>query len=113
MGLHNYFSGTLKFHNYNDYALYNIIDDINYKKIPTELFKSLLGCQKDFTVNIKFKPDRTIAGGIPCIVLCNHDMDWRDQMSTEIRQWWDINVDEYTLAHEETWFDSSPPRVDD
>ncbi|AVY03272.1 replication associated protein [Passion fruit chlorotic mottle virus] len=105
MGLHNYSTGSLKFHNYNDFALYNVIDDISYSKITTEIMKSLLGCQKDFTVNIKYKPDRTINGGIPTIVLCNPDMDWRDMMSPDIRLWWETNVDEYTLSPEEKWFD--------
>lgn len=107
MGLHNYFSGNLKFHEYNNNAIYNIIDDIPYNKIPTELMKSLIGAQRDFTVNIKYRPDKTIHGGIPCIILCNPDMDWRDAMSSHIREWWNANTEEYTLSPEEVWYNTS------
>ncbi|AFN40146.1 putative C1:C2-like protein, partial [Citrus chlorotic dwarf associated virus] len=92
LGLHNYFTGAIKFHDYNDHALYNVIDDIQYTKISHEVMKSLVGSQKNITVNIKYRPDRTIKGGIPSIICVNPDMDWLTYMSPTIKDWWNQNV---------------------
>nr|UZC49254.1 C1:C2 [Paper mulberry leaf curling associated virus 2] len=104
LGLHNYFTGQLKFHDYNDHALYNVIDDIHYTKISTEIMKSLVGCQQNVTVNIKYKPDRTIKGGIPTIILCNPDMDWLSTMSEHVKTWWDKNVITFYMNDNDSFF---------
>ena len=54
--------------------------------------KNLIGCQRDFTVFIKYQPDLLIKGGIPTIVLVNPDCSWLDAMSPQMREWFDVNV---------------------
>nr|QEQ92300.1 putative Rep protein [Camellia chlorotic dwarf-associated virus] len=104
LGLHNYFTNSVKFHEYNDNALYNVIDDINYAKISTEIMKALVGAQRSITVNVKYRPDRTLLGGIPCIILCNPDMDWTVTMSPTIKQWWDLNVTEHFMSDNDVFY---------
>ena len=53
---------------------------------------NLVGCLRDFYVFVKFQPDLTIRGGIPCIILTNGDSRWLDSMSSKIREWFDVNV---------------------
>ncbi|WGT94049.1 replication associated protein [Myrica rubra citlodavirus 1] len=104
MGLHNYWTASIKFHEYNDNALYNVIDDISYTHISTDIMKALVGCQSNITVNIKYKPDRTIKGGIPCIILCNPDMDWKQIMSPIVLDWWSTNVIEHHMPPDQSFF---------
>lgn len=75
LGRHNYYCGGVDFSMYDQYALYNIIDDIPFQYLPCK--KELLGAQKDFTVNEKYRKKNKIKGGIPSIVLCNEDMSYK------------------------------------
>ena len=54
--------------------------------------KNLVGCQRDFHVFVKFQPDLTIRGIIPCIILTKGDSSWLDAMSPKMREWFDVNV---------------------
>lgn len=62
LGLHNYFCGGVDFSVYNNLALYNVIDDISFQYLPCK--KELLGSQKDFTVNEKYRKKQRVKGGI-------------------------------------------------
>ena len=46
--------------------------------------KNLVGCQRDFHVFVKFQPDLTIRGGIPCMLLTNGDSSWLDVNVTTV-----------------------------
>ena len=65
----------MSFSNFDNIALFNVIDDIRYKTIPTETLKALVGSQRDLTVNVKYGKDKYVKGGIPTIILVNDDMD--------------------------------------
>ncbi|KAL7177579.1 hypothetical protein ACSBR2_030856 [Camellia fascicularis] len=40
LGRHNYFSSKISFKDYDQDAVYNVIDDIKYSTVPTELMKN-------------------------------------------------------------------------
>lgn len=94
----------LSFSFYDQFALYNVIDDISYKTIKTETLKSLVGGQSDFIVNVKYGKDRIVKGGLPCIILVNPDMDWNHYMSPQLKDWWHSNVIEYYLYENEKFY---------
>lgn len=75
-----------------------------YSHINSDVMKALVGCQQNITVNIKYKPDRTLKNGIPCIILCNRDMDWYNDMSQIIKEWWEVNVIQYYLPEGEKFY---------
>ncbi|CBX20815.1 replication initiator protein, partial [Chickpea chlorotic dwarf virus] len=89
LGRHNYWNGTIDFTTYDDHATYNIIDDIPFKFVP--LWKQLIGCQSDFTVNPKYGKKKKIKGGIPSIILCNPDEDWVPSMSSQQKEYFEDN----------------------
>lgn len=91
MGLHNYFCGGVDFSVWNKFAIYTVIDDIPFQFLPCK--KELLGCQKDFTVNEKYRKKCRIPGGIPSIVLCNPDQSYKAAlMGSEMYEWSLSNV---------------------
>nr|QIK02123.1 putative C1:C2-like protein [Mulberry mosaic dwarf associated virus] len=104
LGRHNYFTGSLSFLDYDDFALYNVIDDIEYEKISTSWFKSLLGAQKDIILKGKYMKDFRISGGIPCIVLVNEDMDWVVRMASTLKPWFDDNVLVYYMSASDKFY---------
>ncbi|AUT11878.1 replication associated protein [Exomis microphylla associated virus] len=106
LGRHHYMSGqVLDWTNYDvNHTTYHVIDDIRYQKIQTELFKSLIGCNEEYTVWIKHKPNVKIPGGRPCIAITNPDMDWIQCMSDAMRDWFYANCEVYYLSSTEVWF---------
>ena len=52
LGRHNYYFGLLDYSDYNSDAMYNIINDIDWKHIIP--FKPIIGLQADYTVNPKY-----------------------------------------------------------
>nr|AVH79973.1 replication-associated protein [Alfalfa leaf curl virus] len=91
LGLHNYFCGGIDFSAWNNHALYNVIDDIPFQFLPCK--KELLGCQKDFTVNEKYRKKTRIPGGIPTIILCNPDQSYKIALeASDMYQWSTENV---------------------
>nr|ANA76338.1 replication-associated protein [Euphorbia caput-medusae latent virus] len=91
LGRHNYYCGGVDFSNYDVFALYNVIDDIPFQYLPCK--KELLGCQKDFTVNEKYRKKTRIKGGIPTIILCNPDQSYRIALTnSEMYEWSTHNV---------------------
>nr|WGT85325.1 hypothetical Rep protein [Beet curly top Iran virus] len=106
LGRHHYMSGmVLDWSLYDiDHTTYHIIDDIRYQKIQQELFKSIIGCNEDYSVWIKHKPNLVIPGGRPCIAITNPDMDWIPCMSESMKDWFYANCDVYYLANDEVWY---------
>lgn len=80
LGRHNYFCGGVDFSIYDCNAIYNVIDDIPFQYLPCK--KELLGAQKDFIVNEKYRKKTKIPGGVPTIVLCNPDMSYYSAISS-------------------------------
>ncbi|GMP56655.1 hypothetical protein CsSME_00021065 [Camellia sinensis var. sinensis] len=75
LGRHNYFSGRISFKDYDQDAAYNVIDDIKYSTVPTELMKNLVGCQRDFHVFMFFPLGSTstaIYGGIGAVIFSGY-----------------------------------------
>nr|QTT61668.1 replication-associated protein [Becurtovirus sp.] len=106
LGRHHYMSGmVLDWTNYDvQHTTYHVIDDIRYSKIQQELFKSIIGCNQDYTVWIKHKPNLVIPGGRPCIAITNPDMDWIPCMSEPMKDWFHANCDVYYLRTDEVWY---------
>ncbi|DBA06675.1 TPA_asm: Rep [Welwitschia mirabilis associated geminivirus B] len=90
LGRHNYFCGHIDLGQYDQLAQYNVIDDIQLRYC--KYMKELIGAQKDWTANPKYKPTITIPGGIPAIVLCNPDMSWDNEIYPPLREWFDVNA---------------------
>ena len=90
LGLYNYFNGVVDFSTYNNNALYNVIDDIPFQFLPCK--KQLLGEQK--VVNEKYSKKTICKGGIPCIVLCNPDQSYEDEIRKDpvFMDWAESNV---------------------
>ncbi|KAF5206242.1 Replication-associated protein [Thalictrum thalictroides] len=88
LGLHNYFCGGVDWSNYNNLALYNVFDDIPFQFLPCK--KEILGCQKDFTVNEKYRKKCRIKGGIPSIILCNPDQSYSASLLGSDMYTWSI-----------------------
>nr|QNG62400.1 putative Rep [Tomato apical leaf curl virus] len=91
LGLHNYFCGGVNWTEYNPHAIYNVFDDIPFQYLPCK--KEILGAQKDFTVNEKYRKKCTIKGGIPSIILCNPDSSYKEAISrSDLYVWCQSNV---------------------
>nr|QVS02712.1 replication-associated protein [Trifolium virus 1] len=91
LGRHNYFCGGVDFSFWDNHAIYNVIDDIPFQFLPCK--KELLGSQKDFTVNEKYRKKSRIPGGIPTIVLCNPDQSYRlALLGSDMHAWSEMNV---------------------
>nr|AYP64184.1 replication associated protein [Alfalfa leaf curl virus] len=91
LGRHNYFCGGVDFSFWDNHASYNVIDDIPFQFLPCK--KELLGSQKDFTVNEKYRKKTRVAGGIPTIVLCNPDQSYKTALSSsDMYEWSELNV---------------------
>lgn len=58
---------------WNDDALYLIVDDMDWKYLPQK--KGFLGAQQEFTLTDKYRKKRTVTWGKPTIFLCNPDQD--------------------------------------
>nr|AFD63082.1 replication associated protein [Tobacco yellow dwarf virus-A] len=101
LGRHNYWNGTIDFTVYDDHATYNVIDDIPFKFVP--LWKQLIGCQSDFTVNPKYGKKKKIKGGVPCIILCNDDEDWLKNMSPAQIEYFEANCITHFMYAGETF----------
>ncbi|QFR15872.1 replication-associated protein [Tomato associated geminivirus 2] len=98
LGKHNYYCGGVDWSNYDSNAIYNVFDDIPYQYLPCK--KEILGAQKDFTVNEKYKKKCRIKGGIPSIVLCNSDQSYEKAIAnSDINEWSQPNV-EYFFINE-------------
>ena len=66
--------------------------------------KALVGANRDVSVFVKYHKDIRIKGGIPCIVLCNEDMDWLTSMSPSVKLWFEANCIIYYLQSNETFY---------
>nr|AIY32732.1 replication-associated protein [Chickpea chlorotic dwarf virus] len=102
LGRHNYWNGTIDFTTYDEHATYNVIDDIPFKFVP--LWKQLIGCQFDFTVNPKYGKKKKIKGGVPSIILTNRDEDWIPCMSEHQKEYFTDNCEIHYMDDGETFF---------
>jgi hypothetical protein len=80
------------FSDYDNQALYNVIDDIPFKFLPCK--KELLGGQLNFVCNEKYRKKTRVKGGIPAIVLCNRDMSYFNAINEDpaFKEWAEQNV---------------------
>nr|AFO38353.1 Rep B [Chickpea chlorotic dwarf virus] len=102
LGRHNYWNGTIDFTTYDEHATYNVIDDIPFKFVP--LWKQLIGCQFDFTVNPKYGKKKKIKGGVPSIILTNRDEDWIPAMSEHQKEYFTDNCEIHYMDDGVTFF---------
>ncbi|AIF34810.1 replication-associated protein [Sewage-associated circular DNA virus-3] len=92
---HVYCQGMFNLDEWNDKAKYVIFDDIDIKYFPH--WKSILGCQRDIQLTDKYRKKRRLRNGLPCVWLCNEDMDPRGALSRTQCEWIESNCDVVTL----------------
>jgi hypothetical protein len=78
-------------------ADYIVIDDVPYERFIG--FKSIVGCQHQFNLTDKYvKKLRFTDWHKPCIILTNEDMDYRNKMPWDVRNWFDQNCTTINLT---------------
>jgi hypothetical protein len=99
LGEHVYWNGTYNLAKWDDDAEYIILDDWkwsfnkgDYTSSKVDMWKSIIGCQREFELHDKFMRKRTCYGPKPCIILCNNESDPRIGMDYELKQWFCGNV---------------------
>lgn len=74
-----------------------VIDDIPFDGIK-RVFKSLVGCQMEFTATDKYVRKRTIKNwGKPAIICLNMDMAWSSTMDYHLQEWFQDNCVSLTI----------------
>lgn len=77
---------------------YIVFDDIDWDSIRASA-KSWFGAQRDFSVSDKYRRKRRIAGGIPCIYLCNPDAYCGDFYNFIWSEWGRENINVVTILN--------------
>nr|AST09919.1 C2 [Wild vitis virus 1] len=99
LGPHNYWCENVDFSEYNNNAMYNVIDDIPFQYLPCK--KALLGSQSNFISNEKYRKKKTIKGGIPSIILCNPDQSYYEAINNwhvSFKPWAEQNIVFVTIS---------------
>ncbi|UDN67448.1 replication-associated protein [robinz virus RP_212] len=87
---HTYMCGLFNLDEWSDDSRLVILDDIDPKFFPH--WRGFLGCQKNITVTDKYRKKRRLRNGLPCIWLCNEEMDPRRALpGIAERRWLDLN----------------------
>lgn len=99
LGVHVYWNGTYNLTKWNDEAKYIILDDWKWSfnkgdhtSSRVDMWKNIIGCQKEFELHDKFIRKKTCYGPKPCIILCNRENDPRIGMDYDLKQWFRGNV---------------------
>jgi hypothetical protein len=98
IGRHNYVMGhfDLNPRKYSNQAEYNVIDDVPPNKLKH--WKELIGAQRDWQSNCKYRKPAIIQGGIPAIILCNkgEGSSYEDFLkksgNSELKEWTEANA---------------------
>lgn len=70
---------------------YIVVDDVPFDRFIG--FKSIVGCQNQFTLTDKYMKKVTITGwNKPCIILLNPDMNYYNKMDIELQLWFQDNT---------------------
>jgi len=89
---HIYMCGLFSASELCKHARLVIVDDVDIKYFP--YWRGFLGCQRDIIVTDKYKKKHKIRNGLPCIWLCNEDLDPRRALpGAAERRWLNLNCD--------------------
>lgn len=92
---HMYFCGMINLDEWDDDARYMVLDDFDWKFVPSK--KQLIGAQKQVVLTDKYRKKTTVKWGKPVIYLCNPDCNPYNDMSSLERRWYDANWTVYFL----------------
>ena len=100
LGTHVYWGQNHNIDTWNENAEYVILDDFtwNYQKrdslrsLNFDMYKSFIGCQKQFDFTDKYRPKTVLKNGLPCIILCNPDQNPLDGLDDNQTRWFKNNT---------------------
>jgi hypothetical protein len=84
LGHHMYHGGLFSLDNWDTSATYVVIDDIEWKWLPSK--KQLLGGQWEFNLTDKYRRKRTVTYGLAAIYCMNED-NYREMTRDPIWEW--------------------------
>lgn len=89
LGTHMYFCGMINLDEWDDNAKYMVMDDFDWKFVPSK--KQLIGAQKQIVLTDKYRKKTTVKWGKPVIYLCNFDSDPFNFMTPTEMSWYELN----------------------